>query len=61
MHLNLTMFVCLSVERDVKGAEKEKAEPMIVVSVGPVTMTAAAQWTTQCQAQEFGWENLTKW
>lgn len=42
MHLNLTMFVHLSVERDVKGAEKEKAEPMIVVSVGPVTMTATA-------------------
>lgn len=43
MHLNLTMFVHLSVEREVKGAEKEKAKPMVVVSVGPVIMTAIAQ------------------
>ena len=37
--LKLTMFLCLCVERDVETPDKSKAEPKVVVSVGPVIMT----------------------
>lgn len=39
MHLNLTMFVYLSVERAVKAEVQRPTEPKAVVSVGPVIMS----------------------
>ena len=43
MHLNLTMFVCPPVERDVKAVEQRTAESKVVVSSGPVIMSQPAQ------------------
>lgn len=40
MILNLTMFVCLFVGRDVEDPYQTKADPKVVVSVGPVNMVS---------------------
>lgn len=43
MHFNLTIFVCLSAERDVKDVDRRRAEPQVVVSSGPVIMSSPQQ------------------
>lgn len=43
MHLNLTMFLCLSVERNAEAVVQKTAEPKVVVSVGPVIMSYPEQ------------------
>lgn len=43
MHINLTMFVCLFVGRDVMAVDQTHSEPKVVVSVGPVSMGASAE------------------
>ena len=47
MHLNLTMFVCLSAERAVRAEVQRPTEPKAVVSVGPVIMSTPEEQTTQ--------------
>lgn len=43
MALNLTMFVCLCVERHAMDENQKNVEPKIVVSSGPVIVEAPAQ------------------